>query len=156
MHCGFELPDDQCREYGRDFMRSARRMDLLDAVGQRRGTDHLTGPERFSSRFIVEQAAHRHFMLMQALQADLKGRFDEDEFRVMLNVECQPVWQWDTHMSIASMVANDLGLDSIDELPEGSPVRTLLEKLCALTISENAALVDACERVWRGYDNPLL
>lgn len=156
MHCGFEPPQEQRLEYQVDFMQHERRMDLLDAVNLRRGSEHLSRPERFSSAFIVEQAAHRHFMLVQDIQARLKGRFTAAEFDVILNCECQPVWQWDTYMPVAAMVADDQGVESLDELPEGSPLRVLLEKLQALTVSQDAALVDACERVWRGYDNPLL
>lgn len=156
MHCGFEPPQEQRREYRFDFMQRQRRMDLLDAVNERRGSEHLTGAERFSSAFIVEQAAHRYFMLVQDIQARLKGRFTAAEFDVILNCECQPVWQWDTYMPVAAMVADDQGVESLDELPEGSPLRVLLDKLQALTVTQDAALVDACERVWRGYDNPLL
>lgn len=156
MHCGFEPPQEQRLEYQVDSMQHARRMDLLDAVNLRRGSEHLSRPERFSSAFIVEQAAHRHFMLVEAVQARVKGRFTGAEFRVILNCECSPLWQWDTYMSVAMMVADDQGVDDIDELAEGDPLRTLLQKLGALTPTEDAALVDACERVWRGYENRLL
>jgi hypothetical protein len=54
------------------------------------------------------------------------------------------------------MVADSNGIESIEELQEGSAMRKLLEKLTLLTPLENAALVDACERVWRGCENPLL
>jgi hypothetical protein len=51
---------------------------------------------------------------------------------------------------------DDLGIDDIDEVQEGSPMRVLLEKLVTLTPVENAVLVDVCERVWRGHENPLI
>lgn len=92
---------------------------------------------------------------MQDIQARLKGRFTSKELITILNCECGPVWQWDINMPVVAMVANDQGVDSLDEAPEGSKLRALLEKLLALSPSENAALVDACERVWRGYKNPL-
>lgn len=156
MHCGFEPPHEERLEYQVDFMQHARRMDLLDAVKLRRGGEHLPRVERFSSAFIVEQAAHRHFMLLEATQARLKGYFTLAEFDVILSCECSLVWLWDTYMSVATMVADDQGVDSIDELAEDDPLRVLLNKLLALTPLENAAVVDACERVWRRHDNPML
>ena len=59
-------------------------------------------------------------------------------------------------MSVATMVADGDGIDSIEALPIGSAMRSLLDKLIGLTVLENAALVDACERVWCGYNNTLL
>lgn len=156
MHCGFEPPAEECREFSHDMMRPVRRSALIRAVNDRRGTDDLHGPERFSSGFIVEQAAHRHFMLLDRAQAALKGKFTQADFQVILNAECQPAWEWDPAMSVAQMVADDNGVRRLNSLPEGSHMRQLLEKLLTLTPLENAALVDACERVWRGYDNPLL
>ncbi len=156
MHCGFELPAEECREFRYDFMKDMRRSVLISAVHARRGTDALVGDERFSSGFIVEQAAHRYFMLLDEAQTALKGRFTQDDFQVMLNVECQPTWNWDPAMSVAQMVADDQGIEALEDLSERSQMRQLLEKLLTLTSLENAALVDACERVWRGYDNPLL
>lgn len=156
MHCGFEPPAEQCRESSGDLMKPLRRDALIRAVDARRGTDDLQGPERFSSGFIVEEAAHRYFMLLEEAQTQLKGNFSQRDFQVILNVECGPTWQWDPTHSVAAMVADDNGIEALDDLPEGSPMRQLLEKLLTLTPLENAALVDACERVWRGYDNPLL
>ncbi len=88
---GLEPPQEQRLEYLFDSMQHERRMDLLDAVNERRGSEHLTGVERFLSAFIVEQAAHRPFLLRQDVQARLKGRFTSAEFDVILNCECQPV-----------------------------------------------------------------
>ena len=52
-------------------------------------------------------------------------------------------------MSVAGMVADDNGVDSLEELTPDSGLRVLIEKLVELTPAENAALVDVCERVWR-------
>lgn len=156
MHCGFEPLHEDSRENRSDITKSKRRMNLLAAIDLRRGGENLFSLERLSSGFIAEQAAHRHFMLLDIAEAELQSMFSEREFSVMLNAECTPIWNWHTGKSVAAMVAGDNGIDSIDELPEGSPMRKLLEKLIDLTPLQNAALVDACERVWRGYDNPLL
>ena len=86
----------------------------------------------------------------------MKGKFSDSEFQVILNCECNDIWDWNTSTSVATMVADDNGIDSLDDMPNESPMRVLLEKLALLSPTENAALVDACERVWRGYQNPLL
>lgn len=156
MHCGFEAAPDQHREFSRDWNRPMRRAALLDEVKERRGTERLKGEERFSSGFIVEQAAHRYFNLLRDAQARLKGGFTEWEFTTLLNVACGPVWQWDGQGSVAGMVADDNGIERLRDVPKGTPLRGLLDKLVALSPLENAVLVDACERVWRGHDNPLL
>ena len=104
----------------------------------------------------IEQAAHRYFMLLDEVEAQLKGRFSKDDFQVILNAECQPTWEWDPRLSVAKMVADDNGIYRLNQLAADSFMRQLLEKLMALNPLENAVLVDACERVWRGYDNPLL
>lgn len=52
-------------------------------------------------------------------------------------------------MSVAGMVADDQGVESLDELGLDSILRLLILKLAKLTPTENAALVDVCERVWR-------
>lgn len=156
MHCGFEPPASECREARGDMMKPLRRDALIRAIEARRGTDELNGPARFSSGFILEQAAHRHVMLVEEAQTGLKGKFSDDDFQVILNAECGPIWQWDPLFSVAEMVADDNGVGRLEDLPESGHMRQLLKKLLTLTPLENAALVDACERVWRGYDNPLL
>jgi hypothetical protein len=155
MHCGFEPAPEQRREFPRDSYRPTRRAALLDEVKERRGTERLKGEERFSSGFIVEEAAHRYFMLVRDAQEKLKGMFTKAEFITMLNVECGPVWQWDVQMPMAIMVADNNGVQHRD-VAEGTPLRSLLDKLIGLSPVENAVLVDACERVWRGHENPLL
>jgi hypothetical protein len=156
MHCGFEPTGEARGEYDLDFDASLRRGALLHHIDERRGAAGVSSRPLFSSGFIAEQAAHRYFMLVESALEGLKGRFTMDEFNTILNAECSAIWNWDIWVSVASMVADDNGIDTLDELVEGSPLRVLLEKLLALTQLENAALVDVCERVWRGYDNPLL
>lgn len=156
MHCGFE-PPMQCRsEFSGDMDKPIRRDALIRAIDERRGAERLNYEERFSAGFILEQAAHRHFMVLEHAQAQLKGWFSEADFQVILDAECSAVWQWDPQMSVAAMVGDHNGVRKLKDLAEDSSLRQLLEKLLALTPLEDATLVDACERVWRGYDNPLL
>lgn len=151
IHCGPSLETDE-REELLEEVTGHRRRRLLDAFVLRHGADE----PRFSSHLIIEQAADRFFELVSTVEDSLRGRFTEAEFDVLLNCECSPVWSWDRSMAVASMVAEDQRVGSLRDLVEGDPLRVLLEKLVALTPVENAALVDVCERVWRGHDNPLL
>jgi hypothetical protein len=159
MHCGFEPPpeeEEEDEEDGFDIYKSLRCGSLQAAVAQRRGSDDLLTEERYSSVLIVEQAAERFFNLVAMTEPHLRGRFTKEEFGVILNAECTPIWRWDRFTSVATMVADDQGLESLEDLKPGQPLRVLMEKLMELTPLENAVLVDACERVWRGYKNPLL
>lgn len=70
----------------------------------------------------------------------------------MLNKTCSPIWDWDRYCSMASFVADDNGVGRLSELEPGSLLSVLLGKLAPLTTSQNAALVDACERTWRNLD----
>ena len=155
MHCGFEPAGEERGEYGIDIDASLRRGALLWHIGERRGTTGDSRRQPFSSGFIAEQAAHRYFMLVETALEGLKGRFTEGDFNTILNAECSPIWNWDTWTSVATMVADTFGVDALDDLDEDGHLRVLLEKLLSLTPLENAALVDVCERVWRGHDNPL-
>jgi hypothetical protein len=47
------------------------------------------------------------------------------------------------------MVADDNGVESLEELEPESILRKLIEKLAHFSPTQNAALVDVCERVWR-------
>lgn len=156
LHCGFELPAEERAETFRDVDKPLRRDALMSAVEKRQGLDASVPSERISSGLIIEQAAHRFFEVTATVEQKLKGQFTEAELLTILNVTCARVWYWDRYTTVASMVADDQGVHSIKDLDKGSPLRVLLEKLLKLSSIENAVLVDVCERVWRGYDNPLL
>jgi hypothetical protein len=101
MHCGFEPMLEDCQERSHDFTRSTRRVNLLKAIDLRRGSENRIETERFSSGFIAEQAAHRYFMLLDSALAELKAKFTEQEFSVMLNTQCTPIWQWQTRYRVS-------------------------------------------------------
>lgn len=156
IHCGFELQAEDRAETFRDVDKPLRRSTVMAAVETRQGAKSLDPSERHSSGFIVEQAAHRFFELTATTELGLKGRFTETELLTILNTTCTTIWYWDRYTTVASMVADDQGIRSIKDLDKEHPLRVLLEKLLKLSAVENAVLVDVCERVWRGYDNPLL
>ncbi len=138
-----------------DFMWSVRHANLVVAVKKRVGKSEE--PDRkLSGRFVIEQAAARYFDLIADAHRNMRGQFTEQEFQTILNTTCGPIWEWDTYMSVASMVADDFGVSKLESLAEGSGLRVLLEKLLKLTPIENVAIVDTCERFWRGHVNNLL
>jgi hypothetical protein len=151
MHCGFEQAASEQVKRFEDIYRPCLRRELLCAVDARRGV----GAHRYTSHFVVEQAAARFFELVSFTEESLWGRFSDAEFQVILN-NTSPIESWDSHFGMASTLACDLGVESLDDLKKENPLRVLLEKLQELTPLEDAALVDVCERVSRGHDNPLL
>ena len=152
---GFEL-DASTKNHAEneefDYLRLARHAQLLAAIEQRTRTNRSA--EQFSSAFILEQAAQRYFAMIEKAQLNLKHRFSAKQIGRIMSAAGTLIW--DTQWSVATMVAGDMGIESLDEAEEGSFEHTLLEKLAALTELENMALADACERQWRGHDNPLL
>lgn len=150
LHCGFEPAALASREPFRDPHRTLRRATILRGVAERQGEGNVC-----SSRLIVEQAAHRFFELAQLAAQGLRGRFTEREWGVLLSCEPSPTWHWHRHTTVATMVADDQGIEALDELHPDSELHALLVKLGDLTPLENATMVDACERVWRGLENPL-
>jgi hypothetical protein len=47
------------------------------------------------------------------------------------------------------MVAADFGIELLSDVSEGSNLHILIEKLIRLSPTQEAALVDMCERYWR-------
>jgi hypothetical protein len=150
LHCGFEPSAVADGEPFYDEHRTSRRATVLRGVAARQGESNAC-----SSRLIVEQAAQRFFELAQNAAQELSGRFTEREWDILLSGEPSPAWNWHRLTTVATMVADDLGIESLDELHPDSELHALLVKLGDLTPLENATLVDACERVWRGLENPL-
>jgi hypothetical protein len=129
---------------------------LRRELEKRRGNRQSNRP-RLSSRFVIEQAAERYFQLLELANGRLKRRFDTGDFSYLLNLNCSPVWRHYAQDDLAGDLLDDLGLEiqSLDDISD--PVlRDLVSKLRELTSVETYAIVDACEQVWRGYDNPLL
>ncbi|WP_431273663.1 hypothetical protein ACQ858_16010 [Variovorax ureilyticus] len=135
-----------------DFDQPVRRHQLSEAISARVGLRE----SRVAPEVVLELAGARFFSLVAKAQRSLKGRFSEAEWSYILNTECNQIWQWDAELSVATMVADDNGIESADDAASDDVLGPLLDKLVKLSPLENAALVDACEQVWRGYDNPLV
>ena len=140
--------DEGGREYFSDFEWHRRLGYLSEQIEIRNGTDDAVGVERvIPNQFVVQQALQRYFTLVNDALKDLK--FSRDDLTIILNTTCGPNWQWDLGHNVASMVADENGIDSLQEISPDSSMRLLLENLIALTQLQNAALVDFCEKFWR-------
>lgn len=133
------------------FNRLDRLINLRQEVEARRG-NRATDIVRFSRGFVVEQAADRYYRLMSQTQQNLRGRFDDADFILLLNADPTPVWNL-RGLSLASLLQDAYEYEEDGVTPE---VRELIRRLAELTPLEEAAIVDACERVLRGYSNPVL
>jgi hypothetical protein len=131
--------------------RLERLLELRREIEARRG-NRATDMVRFSRGFVMEQAAERYYRLISQTQENLRGRFDDDDFSLLLNADPSPVWDL-RGLSLASLLQ-----DTYESEDEGSTpaVRELIRRLGELTPLEEAAILDACERVLRGYSNPVL
>ncbi len=139
---------DGAREYIRDFDIDVRLELLKNEITKRifSNASEITA-NAVPNHFVIQQAAERYFSLVT--RATLSLHFSQPEMTIILNTTCSPVWQWHAYSSVAGMVADDNGVESMDELEPDSILRMLIKKLGQLSPTENAALVDICERVWR-------
>ena len=109
------------------------------------------GPDDvFSSIFVFQQAAERYYPLIDDAVFSMSGIFSEWEMTRLLNTTCGPIWSHQAGTSLAGHVADDMGVEEMDDLEDGSDLKVLLIKLIKLTPLQTAALVDLCERFWRG------
>lgn len=138
------------------FARGMFENTLQREIEARRG-NRCSATARFSRGFVMEQAAERYFQALDVAKRRLKGRFDEEDFGYMLNLNCSPVWHHYAQDNLAGLIADSLGLEvtSLDDIPDAK-LRDLMKKLRELTPVETYAIVDTCEQVWRGYDNTLI
>lgn len=140
------------REYSLDFESHQRGSYLPEQFAARNGSKSAVVAEHLvPNQFVIQQALERYFKLVHDALKDLE--FSREDITIILNTTCGPYWQWDLGHNVASMVADDNGIDSLDELPSDSSMRLLLEKLIPLTQVQNAALVDFCEKFWRTRNN---
>jgi hypothetical protein len=147
---------DGGQEYERDFD-SVEACDYLTLqLNLRNGSARGANRTPLPSQFVIRQAASRHFNLLQEAVRSLRNVFTEKEMVIMLNTTCGTVWEWYPGCTVAGMVADDNGINDLDDLPSDSALRTLIVKLCKLSNTENLALVDICESVWRSLGNESL
>ncbi len=139
-------------DFGMDF-EGLRDLEKLEKYVKARN-GRPGSPKRYFTSLIVYQALIRYFQVLECEASSLDDMFTRKEILCILNSECCPIWNFRGDNSVASMVANDNGIESWDELKEGSAMEILLKKLANLTSLQNAILVDLCECIWRHqYDS---
>ena len=138
-----------------DIDGSTRRLFLKDEIEARTFKhQEFDADQKFSSQFVVQEAAARFFSLLRPATASMNGLFTRKDLTKILNTTCGPIWNWKAgRMSVLSMVADENGINSGSDVRKDSEMGILLKKLKALTPLQNAALVDVCERHWRGRFN---
>jgi hypothetical protein len=142
------LQCDGAREYMVDYDSDTRLEYLNQEIAKRIGAKAPDIPEhKVPNHFIIQQAAERYFSLVAQETRSL--HFSRQELTIILNTTCCPVWQWYPYVSVAGMVADDNGVESLEELEPDSILRQLIEKLAHFSPTQNVALVDVCERIWR-------
>lgn len=112
---------------------------------------------RLSASYVIHEAARRHFQLMEIIFEGLRGKFNEMDFEYLLNTNCSTVWRVDHYLDLPGCVLDNLGIyaSTSDEIGDEN-LSSLISKLKDLSPTEQLAVVEACELVWRGYKNPLL
>ena len=135
-----------------DIGQPSRHRRLNDAISARVGVRN----PRVAPETVLEQASVRYFSLIARVQGSMKGRFSQKEWGYILDIRRTPIWDWRVGMKVATAVADKHAVDNLDDPDLDGALRVLLYKLLQLSPLENAALVDACEQVWRGCPNPLL
>ena len=94
---------------------------------------------------------------MEVTFEGLHGKFNEVDFEYLLNTNLSTVWKVDYYLDLPGWVLDNLGIyaQTSDEIDDEN-IRSLIDKLKGLSPTEQLAVVEACELVWRGYKNPLL
>lgn len=133
-----------------DFDVSNRMNQLEKEIKARDGAEKSIDLDgKFSSEFIIRQALERYFELLNEAIQSLDSIFTTCDMEIIINVNCSPFCQWNANKSVAGMVVDDHGIEQLSDLADDSDTRLLLEKLMHLSPTQNAALIDVCERFWR-------
>lgn len=120
---------------------------LTEQIKARAGAELLSGEKIISQKIVVEQSLERYFLLIgEALNGI---QLDHEEMRVILNSIPSPVWQWGLNVSLATCIADACSADEFSKLDANSTFLKLITKLQKLTLLQEAALIDFCERFWR-------
>ena len=133
------------------------RLNFLKIRIEARRGDRSRAYSRLSASYVIQEAAKRHFQLMEVTFEGLRGKFNEVDFEYLLNTNCSTVWRVDYYLDLPGSVLDNLGIyaQTSDEIDDEN-ISSLIDKLKGLSPTEQLAVVEACELVWRGYKNPLL
>jgi hypothetical protein len=148
-----EHSEDDCESGAYDFhyesgsTYSKKLAYLTEQIKARTGGGLFPGEKIVSQKIVVQQALERYFLLISEA---LNGiQLDHEEMRIILNSIPSPVWQWGLNVSLATRIADACGADEFSKLDANSTFVKLITKLQKLTLLQEAALIDFCERFWR-------
>ena len=130
-----------------DFEFGQRLAYLTEQIEARTGGGFVSGKRILSQKFVIQQALERYFLLIGEALNGIE--LNKKELEIILNATCSPVCQWGLTDSLARLVADDNGVDDIEQLQANPTFMRFLIKLQELTKLQEAALVDFCERFWR-------
>lgn len=106
-----------------------------------------TGERQAGLSEAIRESLTRYYALIDQARKGLEGRFANAELGVIIDISNGTMFEVHSLEGIL-FNAQDCGPDGTWE-KWGADEKTLLAKLGALTLTEHAALVDACERWWR-------
>jgi hypothetical protein len=95
----------------------------------------------------IRESLDRYYTLIDQARLGLQNRFAEPELGVIIDISNGTIFEAHSLQGIL-FNAQDCAPDGTWE-KWGADEKTLLTKLEGLTLTEHAALVDACERWWR-------
>ena len=152
--CHSKTPD-QDQDEG-PLGRERRQGFVRRQIEARRGNRNHLG-ERLSAGYVIEEAAKRHFELMAITTKSLReeGKFNDKDFRFLRDANPSPVWSVNCQFSLSGGILDEFGIEDVDDITD-KDLRSLIKKLNSLTAVETLAVAEACELIWRGYQNPLL
>lgn len=136
----------------KDYNFRDRHLRLAEEV-KKRASDRETDGRTSCAAYLIETAADRHFQLLAYERRAIAKMFTEWELQTILNTNCGAPWDWYPGMTLATAVADDNGIESWADAENFPALRDLIEKLQTLTLSQDAALADACEQFWSGCLN---
>lgn len=98
---------------------------------------------------VAGQAIERYGVMIESTLEGMAGMLDESELLLMLDANPTSYWRYEVAIDLATtLVESYAGM-----LAKSSPIITLTNKLRRLSTSQQVALTDALERVWRNMDD---
>jgi hypothetical protein len=115
-----------------------------------RNLSNLSESEQENFKKVISyQGQYRYFQLINDAIQTMGSIFTKTEMVTILNANCAAVAQINVYNTVAGMVADDLEIEDPNALSDDSTAKILLKKLSRLTVIQNVALIDVCERFFR-------
>lgn len=105
--------------------------------------------EVFSSQHIAQRMILNYIEVLRSGVKSLSGTFTQDEIGMLLNMNPSPIWQKKSFSRLRDMFIDAYNIEFDDDLLKQPALLSMLDKLDFITVTENFALMDLCERFWR-------